>query len=352
VANVKTHYEVLGVTPTATEREIVQAYRILIRQHHPDRVGPSGEEATMRLNHAYDVLSDPAQRRPYDRSLPKDEPASPASAYAPPTPPAAPHQARESPTWVQHEPGESYATQTSTQYITPTKQEWSTAFPPGSKIRIAFLALGVLTAAGGVALTFASGAQESFLFGILSIIGGLLIRTKKPHWIAYAITAALIAVGVFTFLSQTWLIRPAALGIVIAGIGWVCTSLSERSWGRLRNRHIGSRAWIILQGVCEAVARGPFWVQRVENGFALIEDANTGDLQTVHAWGSARAGEWVALNSAGMIVETAPGAAHSQWVWVQKDIARRLARAVRRDERTEVKANLRTSRAETPFPKR
>ena len=60
-------YARLQVRPEAAPAVIKAAYRALIKDHHPDKVVTLGE-AAVQLNAAYQVLSDPAQRRDYDRS--------------------------------------------------------------------------------------------------------------------------------------------------------------------------------------------------------------------------------------------------------------------------------------------
>ncbi|MFD5711107.1 DnaJ C-terminal domain-containing protein [Streptomyces pharetrae] len=64
----KDFYEVLGVSRTASQDEIQQAYRKLARKYHPDvNKDPVAEERFKDLNEAYSVLSDPRTRARYDR---------------------------------------------------------------------------------------------------------------------------------------------------------------------------------------------------------------------------------------------------------------------------------------------
>jgi curved DNA-binding protein len=63
------YYEVLGVNRTASEDEIKAAYRKLARKYHPD-LNPgdkASEERFKELQEAYDVLSDPENRKKYDQ---------------------------------------------------------------------------------------------------------------------------------------------------------------------------------------------------------------------------------------------------------------------------------------------
>jgi curved DNA-binding protein len=62
------YYETLGVSRDAGPEELQQAFRRLARQNHPDvNKDPGAEERFKEVNEAYHVLSDPEQRKRYDR---------------------------------------------------------------------------------------------------------------------------------------------------------------------------------------------------------------------------------------------------------------------------------------------
>jgi len=64
-------YEILGVKKDASDADIKEAYRNLIKTHHPDlHQDPlkkkEAEEFTKKLNVSFDILSDPNKRAAYD----------------------------------------------------------------------------------------------------------------------------------------------------------------------------------------------------------------------------------------------------------------------------------------------
>lgn len=60
-------YEILGLTPSASETEIRKAYKKLSMKYHPDR--PTGDaEKFKQINFAHDVLSDPEKKNVYDEA--------------------------------------------------------------------------------------------------------------------------------------------------------------------------------------------------------------------------------------------------------------------------------------------
>lgn len=68
----KSYYDVLGVSKTATEDEIKQAYRKLARQYHPD-LHPDDKDAAEKfkeISEAYDTLGNKEKRAAYDNPSP------------------------------------------------------------------------------------------------------------------------------------------------------------------------------------------------------------------------------------------------------------------------------------------
>jgi hypothetical protein len=68
----KSHYEVLGVLPSASQDEIRVAYRMRARENHPDTAVGLRSDASIqmaRIAEAWRVLSDTTLRRTYDSEL-------------------------------------------------------------------------------------------------------------------------------------------------------------------------------------------------------------------------------------------------------------------------------------------
>ena len=65
----KDYYKTLGVSKTASDKEIKKTYRKLARELHPDtNPDPKAEARFKEVSEAYDVLSDAAKRAEYDEA--------------------------------------------------------------------------------------------------------------------------------------------------------------------------------------------------------------------------------------------------------------------------------------------
>ncbi|MBF2036242.1 MAG: J domain-containing protein [Leptolyngbyaceae cyanobacterium T60_A2020_046] len=68
----QTHYDLLGIKPTASPQEIRRAYRDLSKRYHPDTTNLPADVAKAKfqvLNEAYAVLSSPEKRLAYDYQI-------------------------------------------------------------------------------------------------------------------------------------------------------------------------------------------------------------------------------------------------------------------------------------------
>ena len=66
------YYEILGIPRDATQGEIKKKFRELAKKTHPDKTKEDSEEEMVKLNKAYEVLSDEGSKKKYDRYLKVD----------------------------------------------------------------------------------------------------------------------------------------------------------------------------------------------------------------------------------------------------------------------------------------
>lgn len=94
----KNLYEVLQLSPGASDEAIKQAYRRLAKLYHPDGQGgdPAKAEQFKEIAEAYEVLSDPVKRQVYHLKVQWWANHPPSSA------PTSPHSARKAQTYEEY----------------------------------------------------------------------------------------------------------------------------------------------------------------------------------------------------------------------------------------------------------
>lgn len=65
-----TYYDLLGIHSSASAAQIKEAYRVAIRQYHPDvNHAPNATQLLGMMNQAWEILGDPHRRLEYDISI-------------------------------------------------------------------------------------------------------------------------------------------------------------------------------------------------------------------------------------------------------------------------------------------
>lgn len=68
------YYSILGLPFDATQEEIRDAHLDAVRHYHPDiNPDPAGQEEFLKIQQAYEVLSNPDSRKNYDRTLSQED---------------------------------------------------------------------------------------------------------------------------------------------------------------------------------------------------------------------------------------------------------------------------------------
>jgi curved DNA-binding protein CbpA len=78
-----TYYDLFGISPSATPREVRAAYIRLMKRHHPDLRGPaevSNSDMVATANRYYAILKDPSKRAAYDFTIARAAAGPPTGA--------------------------------------------------------------------------------------------------------------------------------------------------------------------------------------------------------------------------------------------------------------------------------
>lgn len=126
------YYDLLQVSEKAEKKEIISAYRLLVKKYHPDiNKSPGAERKMIEINGAYSTLSNPVSRFYYDQKLQTERNANKNSTvsyssttYQPPN-----TEIKKEPARSQQPPPKQKREPTSPPYTPPqTETDWSKIF--------------------------------------------------------------------------------------------------------------------------------------------------------------------------------------------------------------------------------
>lgn len=274
-----TLYEILGVPSNASPSEIKAAYRKRARKTHPDVAGAEMNGLFVLVQHAHEVLSDPAQRAQYDRTMSGGY-AAPA-AQPPPTPTDPPPRG-----WVPGEqvPGELYSGPLPREGHDLGRMPWIDQFEgmERSSARITgaglrrwqWVLIGAAAAAGAIVLTqLMTVALLPVMVGILGALRIWMTRRFPRRLTAILVltTVALAAVSVFysSIGPSSW--QPPVLGlggvlILIGGVWWAVYELAVRERERVPRKDIPEGFYWGEPGETLSHAKEVFGLDRTMDG--------------------------------------------------------------------------------------
>ena len=67
--NLPNYYEILGVKINASPEEIKKNFRELAKKTHPDKTKENSEQEMIKINKAYEILSDAESKEKYDKYM-------------------------------------------------------------------------------------------------------------------------------------------------------------------------------------------------------------------------------------------------------------------------------------------
>lgn len=281
------HYDALGVAHTASPEVVKAAYRAQIRAVHPDLGGT--EQQSQRINDAYRVLSDPAARAEYDRSLADEEKASNGPSEAPASEPRSTN--RSSP--------ESY---------TYSPRGGSEGHPSTPKTRARVRARGITAHAWVV-----TGSAIGTLIGLVSAMSVSASPAGSPYVLLAALasafmcflmrTRAVVIVSVGVLASCIILVRDGATlwPVPVAYVSALVLHVTNAHVRKLRN----TRAAIDRAAqVWSRAERDPgcrvWFVEQISNAgtitTVLLRNIDTDEARTCELWGNIPQGAYVAVN--------------------------------------------------------
>ena len=252
-------YEILEVDPRASREVITASWKTLQKKYYPRARGQGDAERAVRLNVAYEWLSDPMLRARYDRSRTSAPPQARPQTRAAPPPPAAPTRPNGGPGHGRPGPpaGRGYAS---------PPRAWRTA-PNGPS-------MGYLAGLGGGFMVYVLRAArwQRVVVAVLaatlapSLLSGLRLGSGRLDATAFGILAlatpvAVMAVAWATNGFETQRMRTAGAWLQTAIVAVEGLGIVSVAWlviGGRSSSGLGDAVSVVVAGLAALAVGGAF----------------------------------------------------------------------------------------------